>query len=382
MRYLTALCLAGVTGLVGVASVTGSRPDRSKQPEVPLSREQMQEIEGGLVATVAWPASANASQSYDNLAFNVELVNTLQTPTVHPMLYADETKVGHASVATPAPDYEGQLARRTMWPYPGYRDLEVRYGYAGQIWTAGVLNNQRLLPNVKVHELRFWNLSDADGDSVSVANAPINQVVDRLNDYVYGVGDNSVDAIYGQCPNNGQAQFRKIGNIQPMFVNGDCVDTSDWNTSHPELPPDSICAVFRESCTNKIFDQVLDADPNLQRLHIVFVEELNCGTTQWGGAHLLGDDYSANSTDPEDKPYMIAIEASNTANLDGLTRLLAHEIGHTYLGGHVNDDSPELCSTGSSTTNNVMCRGTGRQLLASQCQNAADNDDIRYRDHN
>jgi len=223
MRYFTVLSLAGGIGLAASAGAMRGGSDVAKQRDERLSDEQMQEVEGGLVATVTWPTGANWSQSYDNLAFDVELINTLQTPSVHPMLYADETKVGYASVATPAPDYEGQFARRTMWPYPGYRDLEIRYPYNGQIWTAGALNNQRLLPDVKVHELRFWNLSDADGDSVSVTDSPINQVVDRLNDYGYSVGDNSVDAVYGQCPNNGQAQFRKIGAIQPMFVNDDCV---------------------------------------------------------------------------------------------------------------------------------------------------------------
>lgn len=343
--------------------------------------EQARSFKVGCVyADVVWPPEDSWSQSYDNLAFAVDVTNHSGSESLFLLSYADETLVGADFVATPAPGHAGQSRARTLWPFPGPSDFRIRYWTAdGPIDAVGdpTRADQRLLGSVKVHNLRFWNLSDAVG-TVAVPAIQVQPVVDRLNDYVYNaVTDDSVDAVYGQCPSATHTQFRYTG-IGNMAINvtPSCVDMTTWTGNA------NTCAARYQACINAIFAQVLAADPTLEQIHVVFVDNYGsnlCGNNVSTGTHRLVANYNAADPDPANHGYMILIEDGVPANPDALARLLAHEVGHTYLGGHTNNNNP--CPP-PTTTRNVMCSNTGRLINATQCQSAASNTNLRYQDQN
>lgn len=335
---------------------------------------------GCVVARIDWPPSDGWMQSYDNLAFDVDVINLTGAETLVAVLEADGAIAGAAVIDTPEPDFVGSFTQRTAWPFPGTSDLTVRYlttdGLVDAVGDAE-LEDQGLITTVKVHNVRFWNLSDAVA-TTAVPVAALQASVDRLNDYVYTTFDDSIDAIYGQCPTETHTQFRFAGlGAMTLNVTPSCVDMTTWNASQS-----GTCGARYQACINAIFAQAIAADPDLDALHIGLVDNYGssfCGNNGSGGAHRLVTGYDGSDPDPANHGYMILLEDQSAANPDFLARLLAHEIGHTYLGGHTNMN---VSCPGSPNSRNLMCSNTGRLINAGQCTTAMNNTNLRYRDQN
>lgn len=329
-------------------------------------------------ANIAWPPAGSWNQSYDNLAFDVDITNYPGSNWLPLLLYADAQLVGMQIIATPAPQHVGQFRARTLWPFPGPRDLTLRVlTPEGPVDMVGnsTLPDQGLLPDVKVHNLQFWNLTDPFA-TVAVPAGQVRPVVDRVNDYLYShLNDDSIDAIFGQCPTDTHTQFRYAG-LDNMTINANCVDMTTWSGNSNN------CGTLYQTCINAIFGQVIAADPTLELIHIVFVDNYGsnlCSNAGSGGTHRLVTDYDGSDPDPANHGYMILIEDQFPSNPDAFARLLAHEVGHTYLGGHTNNGDP---CPGNPLSRNLRCSNTGRLINAGQCQNAANNTNLRYQDQN
>ncbi|MEL7372092.1 MAG: hypothetical protein AAFN74_24415, partial [Myxococcota bacterium] len=115
-------------------------------------------------------------------------------------------------------------------------------------------------------------------------------------------------------------------------------------------------------CINEFYSNYQNDPANV---HVVYIKRNQI--SGWAGAHMKsGDSYSITIRD----------DWENSADLDAL---LAHELGHTYVGGHTNDDAGSNCG-GSRANRNLMCSNVGRIMNATQC-NAAESSN-RYEDRN
>ncbi len=361
------------------ASSTDVRNDCTFSIEAGAGSDEARVFRVGCVeANIVWPPAGGWTQSYDNLAFGVDVINHAGSESVTILTFADALLVGAQTISTPAPQLQGELRARTLWPFPGTFDVSIRYFTPdGPVDAVGdsILPDQGLFGGVKVHNLQFWNLTDPFA-TVDVPVGEVRRVVDRVNDYVYShLNDDSIDAIYGQCPTSSHSQFRFAG-LGDMTINANCVDMTTWTGSANN------CGAMYQTCINAIFAQVLAADANLTQLHIVFVDNYGstlCSNAGSSGTHRLITNYNGSDPDPANHGYMILIEDQVTANADFMARLLAHEVGHTYLGGHTNNNN--TCP-GTPPTRNLMCRNTGRLINSTQCQSAAANTNLRYQDQN
>lgn len=316
----------------------------------PLSEAELNSVVGGVSADVQWPGGGPWYQSYDNLRFDVDIENHFGTSSITMLTYANNTKVGYGTVSTPAPNHLGSYHQRYDWPFPGQHDLQIKYVHEGEIYDAAgdsSLPGQSLHPDVKVHTIKFWNAT-SPSMSTSISPSISRGLVDSLAAAIPNRMTN-VDGIFAEnCATLTKTQWRFAG-VGTMEISDDCMDMVASGRSN-------------NSCRGEFYSNY-DDDP--ANVHVVFIKR-NQGNG-WAGAHLIsGNSYSITIRD----------DWENHADLDAL---LAHELGHTYIGGHTNEDPSANCG-GPRADRNVMCSNVGRIMSAAQC-NAAESSN-RYQDRN
>jgi hypothetical protein len=205
------------------------------------------------------------------------------------------------------------------------------------------LASQYLLDTVKVHTIKFWNSSDPSGASTNMWEGALRAVVDRLDPAIPNSASNTIDGLYASsCPVSTKTQWRYAGLGNINFTNN-CSNIALLQQSGDCTP---------DVCRDEIWNRIQN-DPN--NVHVVIVDNIGCG---WAGLHSRADG-----------KYMILVEDNSFSNEEFATALLGHELGHTYVGGHV--DSPaDACSDPTRFTRNMMCSNTGRLMTATQCDNA------------
>lgn len=307
-------------------------------------------IVGGVSANVQWPAGHPWGQSYDNLRFDIEIDNAFGTPSASVQAYADATKVGYATVSTPGPSHNGRWHARMDWPVPGQKDLQITYVHDGKTYNAegsSLLPDQYLLPDVKVHTVKFWNAT-SPSMSTNVSSSISRALVDNHNAAIPD-RDTNIDGIFAEnCPVSTKTQWRFAG-VGTMQISDDCMDMVASGRSNA-------------SCRSEFYANY-SGDP--ANVHVVYIKRNQING--WAGAHS-----KSGST------YSITIRDDWAGNGD-LDALLAHELGHTYVGGHVNDTALDNCGN-SRTNRNLMCSNVGRIMVGSQCTTARNSS--RYQDRN
>lgn len=350
MRLKSNLALATLAVAGPLAAYTVVPASERVETARAIHGPELETIVGGVSTEVLWPTQANWSQSYDNLRFQIAVENHFGEPSASLIAGADGTKVGNAIVATPAPGHTGTWHARMMWPFPGKKQLQLHYVHEGETyatWGEPTLDAQGLLPDVKVHTIKFWN-AVSPSMSTSVSTAISRQLVDDLN-AALPTRMTNVDGIYAEnCGVGTKTQWRFAG-VDTMNISDACMDMVASGTTNA-------------SCINEFYNHY-SGDPD--NVHVVYIKS-NQGTG-WAGAHLIsGAAYS----------ITIREDWENNGDLDAL---LAHELGHTYVGGHTNDQPGVDCSL-SRANRNLMCSNVGRVMNATQCTNAENSN--RYQDRN
>lgn len=351
---LATIAVAGTlaTGLTSTATTrASSTPSTARAVDGP----EAEAVIGGVGTRVVWPASANWQQSYDNLRFEIAVTNTFGTPTATLLAGADGTKVGYATVATNGTDSNGNKTgtwhSRMDWPFPGNKQLQLKYVHNNQTFDTVVqptLDGQGLLPTVKVHTVKFWN-AVSPTMSTSVDPTISKGIIDNLNAGIPTRLTN-VDGIYAEnCGTGTKTQWRFAG-VGTLDISDACMDMQTSGRSNT-------------SCISEFFD---DYDDDSANVHVVFIKRNQ--QSGWSGAHLRNGDGS----------YSITIRDDWETNGD-LDALFAHEVGHTYVGGHT-DGTPGIDCTLPRAQRNLMCPNVGRVMNATQCTAAVNSN--RYTDRN
>jgi hypothetical protein len=350
MRLKISLSLAtlAVAGPLAVYALSpASEPVETARA---IDGPELASVVGGVSTDVLWPTQANWSQSYDNLRFQIAVENHYGEPTSSLIAGADGSKVGYATVATPAPNHTGSWHTRMMWPFPGKKQLQLLYVHDGQTFEAygePTLNDQGLLPNVKVHTVKFWN-AVSPSMSTNVSTAISQGLVDNLNAAIPTRMTN-VDGIYAEsCDVSTKTQWRFVS-AGTMNISDRCMDMVASGSTNA-------------SCVNELYSKYSN-DPG--NVHVVYIKrnEIN----GWAGAHFKsGAAYSITIRD----------DWENNADLDAL---LAHELGHTHMGGHTNG-LPGIDCNLPRADRNLMCSNVGRIMNATQCATAEASN--RYPDKN
>jgi hypothetical protein len=348
LKIVISLATLAVAGPLAVYAVSpaSERVEAARAIDGP----ELASVVGGVSTEVLWPAQANWSQSYDNLRFQIAVENHYGEPTSSLIAGADGSKVGYATVATPAPNHTGSWHARMMWPFPGKKQLQLLYVHDGQTFdTEGqpTLNDQGLLPDVKVHTVKFWN-AVSPSMSTSVSTAISQGLVDDLNAAI-PTRMTSVDGIYAEsCGVSTKTQWRFVS-AGTMNISDDCMDMVASGSTY-------------SSCLNEFYSKYSN-DPG--NVHVVYIKRNQSSGA--AGAHFKsGSAYSITIRD----------DWENNADLDAL---LAHELGHTYVGGHT-DGQPGIDCSLPRADRNLMCPTVGRVMNATQCT-AAENSN-RYQDKN
>ena len=341
-------------------------PDRVKH----LDQENMTNTIGGFSAVHQWPVD-DTSSGFDNVVVETNFIDDNlginQTSKAEVTMLSNSRPICELSVDV-APESGIRNQYRVSLDYPGFRDLSVEFS-DGE--TVPLFQRHRLRSDLKVIELRFWNLQTPQGQTNLTAQDVL-PFVDSTEG-LYHEGSNTIDAIYGQCPVSKRSQFRMIG-LDTLSISNNCLDASQFTS----------CSTERRACTDEIFSNILNVDPDLLSLHVVFVDTVACSAEDpiQRSGHFLGSRFRILGRNPINKPYVIAIEASLVRNdPDAFTRELAKQIGYTYVGINLEADDPD-CRAPNAGANNVMCPNPGRFLTQRQCSRAANNSDIRYKNRN
>jgi hypothetical protein len=347
------------TSLIVVLTAVFALPvaNSPSKTAMPLPETLMESIKGGVQADVVWPPGAPWGQSYDNLRFQANVISAFGQASTSLFVFADETKVASPIVSTPAPGFSGQMHTRTRWPFPGQRTMSIRFVDSGGnlVNAAGnsTLAAQYLLDTVKVHTIKFWNSSDPSGASTNLWEGALRAVVDRLEPAIPNSSSNTIDGLYASsCPVSTKTQWRYAGLGNINFTNT-CSNIALLQSPGACIP---------QVCLDEVWNAIQN-DPN--NVHVVIVDNIGCG---WAGLH-----WSSNGK------YMILVEDNSFSNEEFATALLGHELGHTYVGGHVNS-AADACGDPTRFTRNMMCSNTGRLMTATQCENARVSN--RYVDRN
>jgi hypothetical protein len=348
LKINLALATLAVAGPLAVYAVSPSseRVETARAIDGP----ELEAVVGGVSTDVLWPTQANWSQSYDNLRFQIAVENHFGEPTSTLIAGADGTKAGYATVSTPAPDHTGSWHARMMWPFPGKKQLQLLYVHEGETFATygeSTLDDQGLLPDVKVHTVKFWN-AVSPSMSTSVSTDISKGLVDNLNATIPTRMTN-VDGIYAEnCAVATKTQWRFVS-AGTMNISDECMDMVASGSTNG-------------SCINEFYDNY-DDDPG--NVHVVYIKRNQ--NNGWAGAHVKnGAAYSITIRD----------DWEGNANLDAL---LAHELGHTYVGGHTNDQPGVDCSL-PVADRNLMCSNVGRVMNSTQCTTAETSN--RYQDQN
>lgn len=325
-----------------------------------LTPKRMAQLRGGVEANVTFPSQGNWYQSFDNLRFSANVTNAYGTPTASLLIAADNSKVGSATVSTPSPNFTGTLNTRTIWPFPGKFDMQIQYvdpdGNAIAATGDSLRLDQYLHPDVKVHTIKFWNSTDPSGSVTSIWSTALMAIVDRITAAIPDSTSNTIDGIYAaSCPTTTKTQWRYAGLGTINF---------QANCSNIALTQQSTGSCLPQVCINEVWNRIGNDPANV---HVVVVDNIGCG---WAGLH---------GVDPQGR-YMILVEDDAFANEEFITALLAHELGHTYVGGHSDNTPGSNCTNGSRMNRNVMCSNVGRLMTATQCESARTS--TRYQDRN
>jgi len=184
--------------------------------------------------------------------------------------------------------------------------------------------------------------------STSVSSAISKALVDNLASAI-PTRTTNVDGIFAEnCPTLTKTQWRFAG-VGTMQISDACMDMVASGSTNA-------------GCINEFYSNYQNDPANV---HVVYIKRNQI--SGWAGAHMKsGDSYSITIRD----------DWESSADLDAL---LAHELGHTYVGGHTNDDAGSNCG-GPRANRNLMCSNVGRIMNATQC-NAAESSN-RYEDRN
>lgn len=400
-RRTSLILIGSLVGLSAPILLVGTSGAGGPVTPVPLSQQELDATRGGVNVTFFSPQGPRNS-ALDNLDFQYNFNNQiLATDNVNLRIMAEGTKTAQATVTTTgAPNYLGTWQTRTDWPYPGGRSVTLEaYNPIDEMWWASHTdaNLHSVDANVKVHEIKFWNLRD-QFNFTSVAGWQAEQLVDRLNTITYDPQTtDSIDAVFDQCSTGfQQQQFRYTGidtidlTVTPscivMFPQGfDCVTTG------PSL-----------LCHDQIFDRILEDDPNLEKIHITFTGNNPCSAGGWnslgracpadpntqctapGTSNNCCNNWSP--TNAYQNQYWMMAQSSFIADPYTMTIILAHEIGHFWLG-HVDDNepwdtNPACASPGAASADNLMCQNGGRLLNSSQCSTMYNTSLLRATDNN
>ncbi len=345
MKHNRTISLAA-TAAVGAVLCAASLDTAPRSAPTPVRGDALESIVGGVSADVQWPTQGPWYQSYDNLRFDVDIENHFGTPSITMLTYADNSKVGYGTVSTPGPAHLGTYHQRSEWPFPGQKDLQIKYVHDGKTYSAdgdASLPDQYLHPSVKVHTIKFWNATSPTM-STFVSSAVSKGLVDNLAAAI-PTRNTNMDGIFAEnCPTLTKTQWRFAG-VGTMQISDDCMDMVASGRSN-------------NSCRNEFYDNYKNDSANV---HVVYIKRNQ--SNGWAGAHLK----SGNS-------YSITIREDWENNSD-LDALLAHEVGHTYVGGHTTG------TCGNSRTNrNLMCSNVGRIMNNTQCDAAKNSG--RYQDRN
>lgn len=342
---LVSLALAGPLTVYAV-SLPGERVATARA----IDGAELEAVVGGVSTDVLWPPQANWSQSYDNLRFQIAVENHFGESSASLIAGADGTKVGSAVVATPAPNHTGSWHARMMWPFPGSKQLQLLYVHDGETFaTEGepTLDGQALLPDVKVHTIKFWN-AVSPSMSTSVSTNISKALVDNLNAAIPTRMTN-VDGIYAEsCDVGTKTQWRFVS-AGTLNISDACMDMVASGSTN-------------SSCINEFYNNY-DDDP--ANVHVVYIKRNQING--WAGAHSKSG-----------AAYSITIRDDWEGNLN-LDALLAHELGHTYIGGHT-DELPGVDCSLPRADRNVMCSNVGRVMSSTQCTAAKNSN--RYQDRN
>lgn len=308
-------------------------------------------VVGGVSTQVVWPPSPDWNQSYDNLRFQIAVQNHFGTNSASLIAGANGTKVGQAIVATPGPGHTGTWHARMDWPFPGKKQLQLRYvnpqGQTFSTYDQPTLDGQALHGGVKVHTVKFWN-AVSPSMSTYVSPAISKALVDNLNAAI-PTRTTNVDGIYAEsCGTWTKTQWRFAG-VDTLTISDTCMDMVANGGTYA-------------GCLNE-FNNSYSADTD--NVHVVYIK-----TNQSNGA--AGAHWRSGSA------YSITIRDDWEGNAD-LDALLAHELGHTYVGGHTNGQAGANCG-GTRVNRNLMCDNVGRVMNATQCSAAVTSN--RYTDRN
>jgi len=335
-------------GLMFVASNAQSEPPPTNGQPRTLGSAELARVTGGVATDIQWPGGHPWGQSYDNLRFKVGVTNGFGTPSATISTYADNTKLGLQTVATNGTGNTGLIHRRFDWTFPGQKDFKLKFFYDGQYYTTAgepTLPNQYLLGGVKVHKVKFWNAS-SPSMSTSVPSSVARPLVDN---YAAAIPDRNtnVDGIYAEnCSVGNKTQWRYAGTGTATLSDA-CIDMNGSGSSYSD-------------CVGEFFDNYSNDPANV---HVVWVKSnANAGHA---GVH-----WSVNGE------YMITMREDWEAHPD-VDALLAHELGHIYIGGHTNGS--EDCTL-PRANRNLMCSNVGRVMNSTQCA-AAESSNL-YQDHN
>ena len=300
-----------------------------------LDLSDVDDVIGGVSTDIKWPTEGPWYQSYDNLRFNIDIVNHFGTPNAIVTAWADSSKVGYEIVSTPGPTYTGTLHRRFDWPFPGPRDLQLKYFHDNQFYLTvneNTLTGQYLLGSVKVHTVKFWNAT-SPSMSTNVPGSISKALIDNNNKSIPDRMTN-VDGIYAEnCGVETKTQWRYAG-TGTMQISDTCMDMMANGGTYA-------------GCLDE-FNNHYATDTN--NVHVVWIKSNQSSGA--AGAHWKNG-----------SKYMITLRDDWATNPD-LDALLAHEFGHTYVGGHSNDIYD--CTIGRADRN-LMCDNVGRVMDGAQC---------------
>ena len=332
-------------------AVSAAQSEQLPEPHAAraVGMAELEQVIGGVSTDMQWPAGEPWGQSYDNLRFQVGITNGFGTPNATIITFADNSKVGYERVSTVGPGNTGTLHRRFDWTFPGQKDLNLQYVYDGQYYDAlgePTLANQYLLSGVKVHQVKFWNAS-----SPSMSTSVPAQVGRGLVDnYAAAIPtrNTNVDGIYAEnCSVGNKTQWRYAGTGTATLSDA-CIDMNASGSGYSD-------------CLDE-FNANYAADTDT--VHVVWVK--SNASAGHAGVHWQ----------PPGGSYMITMREDWESNSD-VDALLAHELGHIYIGGHTN--ASENCNL-ARTDRNVMCSNVGRVMNATQCTLAEASS--LYQDHN
>lgn len=376
-----------------VLNIPTTSADTDTVPEELLSSQEASQTYGGLEIQSFTKPSDNDVFLTDDIPLEIDLRHQLLTETSIIL----ETRVNgdksDAMIVTTnqlnAGWLEGNVERRMKWPLAegGNATLslticDIALNNCNVSPTAGPSQKINLElpghpqssgPAVKVSKIWFHNTFDGS-ESTSVSPSQVKELVDntennyRLKTLNGGVPNllihatNSVDAVMDQCVGS-RFQFRQHK-----------LDSVELNTIRPVTPDSNDSSenydAYIDATGIEDYLDVNDPESGAQYLHVFFVKAIDWDDDGNGVPEGTADGYAPWQGSPHPNIHAILIRENLSPFI--MSTVLAHEIGHHYMGiGHVNASDcsvanyhPQLVSL-----NPLMCPtpGAGRLMSANEC---------------